>query len=197
MSFDIVAPAGSRPRMTHPWKHALQVGAQLGLANFMLALVGILGMFNNRPIIVGVLTLGYATLGLVLATAGILVARRRPLCERRADGAGGGGGGAFGGSDGGDPADRHEPHESADDFRRPRFAALQIPHLLPADPRRGRNRLAAARRRNGSRRRAAGRTARLVAPAADGWAGGERHGRAVPGADTAGARQHPDHQAAA
>ena len=37
---------------------------------------GILGMFNNRPIIVGVLTLGYATLGLVLATAGIVVARR-------------------------------------------------------------------------------------------------------------------------
>src|SRR5262249_62033792 len=43
----------------------------------MLALVGILGMFNNRPIIVGVLTLAYATLGLVFASAGIFVARRK------------------------------------------------------------------------------------------------------------------------
>ena len=76
MSFDIVAASRVETEDAHPWKHALQVGAQLGLANFMLALVGILGMFNNRPIIVGVLTLGYATLGLVLATAGIVVARR-------------------------------------------------------------------------------------------------------------------------
>jgi branched-chain amino acid transport system permease protein len=76
MSFDIVAASRVETEDLHPWKHALQVGAQFGLANFMLAVVGILGMFNNRPIIVGVLTLGYATLALVFATAGIFVARR-------------------------------------------------------------------------------------------------------------------------
>jgi ABC-type multidrug transport system fused ATPase/permease subunit len=41
-----------------------------------MAVVGILMMFQNRPIIVGSLTLGYATLGLTLFAAGLLVARR-------------------------------------------------------------------------------------------------------------------------
>src|SRR5262249_45377935 len=36
----------------------------------------ILSMFNNRPIIVGMLTLGYATLACIPLAAGILVARR-------------------------------------------------------------------------------------------------------------------------
>jgi hypothetical protein len=76
MSFDIVAASRVETEDARPWKHAFQVGAQLGLAGFMLALVGILGMFNNRPIIVGVLTLGYATLGLVYASIGIVAARR-------------------------------------------------------------------------------------------------------------------------
>src|SRR5262245_16054813 len=76
MSFDIVAASRVETEDLHPWKHALQVGAQFGLVAFMLALVGILGMFNNRPIIVGVLTLASATLGLVFASSGILVARR-------------------------------------------------------------------------------------------------------------------------
>jgi branched-chain amino acid transport system permease protein len=76
MSFDIVAASRVETEDARPWKHAFEVGAQLGLAGFMLALVGILGMFNNRPIIVGVLTLGYATLGLVFASIGIMAARR-------------------------------------------------------------------------------------------------------------------------
>src|SRR6188472_1630232 len=76
MSFDIVAASRVETEDARPWKHAFQVGAQLGLAGFMLALVGILGMFNNRPIIVGVLTLGYATLALVYASVGIVAARR-------------------------------------------------------------------------------------------------------------------------
>jgi branched-chain amino acid transport system permease protein len=76
MSFDIVAASRVETEDARPWRHAFQVGAQLGLAGFMLALVGILGMFNNRPIIVGVLTLGYATLGLVYASVGIVAARR-------------------------------------------------------------------------------------------------------------------------
>ena len=41
-----------------------------------MAVVGILMMFQNRPIIVDILTLGYATLGLTLFAAGLLVARR-------------------------------------------------------------------------------------------------------------------------
>ena len=41
-----------------------------------MAVVGILMMFQNRPIIVGVLTLGYSTLGLTMFAAGLLVARR-------------------------------------------------------------------------------------------------------------------------
>jgi branched-chain amino acid transport system permease protein len=76
MSFDIVAASRVETEDARPWRHAFQVGAQLGLAGFMLALVGILGMFNNRPIIVGVLTLGYATLGLVSASVGVVAARR-------------------------------------------------------------------------------------------------------------------------
>ena len=76
MSFDIVAASRVETEDARPWRHAFQVGAQLGLAGFMLALVGILGMFNNRPIIVGVLTLGYATLALVYASVGIVAARR-------------------------------------------------------------------------------------------------------------------------
>jgi branched-chain amino acid transport system permease protein len=76
MSFDVVASSRVETEDARPWKHTLQVGAQLGVTAFMLALVGILGMFNNRPIIVGVLTLAYATIALAFVTAGIMVARR-------------------------------------------------------------------------------------------------------------------------
>jgi len=76
MSFDVVASSRIETEETRPWRHTLQVGMQLGVTAFMLALVGILGMFNNRPIIVGVLTLAYATIGVTFGAAGILVARR-------------------------------------------------------------------------------------------------------------------------
>jgi branched-chain amino acid transport system permease protein len=76
MSFDVVASSRVETEDASPWKHTLQVGTQLGITAFMLALVGILGMFNNRPIIVGVLTLAYATVGVTFAAAGIMVARR-------------------------------------------------------------------------------------------------------------------------
>ena len=76
MSFDVVASSRVETEDASPWKHTLQVGTQLGVTAFMLALVGILGMFNNRPIIVGVLTLAYATVGVTFAAAGIMVARR-------------------------------------------------------------------------------------------------------------------------
>ena len=51
----------------------------MGGTGLALAFVGILTMFNNRPIIVGLLTLGYATLGLLFVGAGILVGTRRPF----------------------------------------------------------------------------------------------------------------------
>jgi branched-chain amino acid transport system permease protein len=77
MSFEVVASSRIEERQIAPWRHALQTGVQFGLLGIFLTVVGILGMFNKRPIIVGELTLGYATLGLIFFLAGVLVARRR------------------------------------------------------------------------------------------------------------------------
>jgi branched-chain amino acid transport system permease protein len=77
MSFEVVASSRIEERQIAPWRHALQTGVQFGLLGIFLTVVGILGMFNKRPIIVGELTLGYATLGLIFLLAGVLVARRR------------------------------------------------------------------------------------------------------------------------
>jgi branched-chain amino acid transport system permease protein len=77
MSFEVVASSRIEERQIAPWRHALQTGMQFGLLGIFLTVVGILGMFNKRPIIVGELTLGYATLGLIFLLAGVLVARRR------------------------------------------------------------------------------------------------------------------------
>ena len=77
MSFEVVASSRIEERHIAPWRYTLQTGAQVGLLGIFLTVVGILGMFNKRPIIVGELTLGYATLGLVFLLAGVLVARRR------------------------------------------------------------------------------------------------------------------------
>jgi hypothetical protein len=76
MSFEVVASSRIEERQIAPWRYTLQTGVQVGLLGIFLAVVGILGMFNKRPIIVGELTLGYATLGLIFLLAGILVARR-------------------------------------------------------------------------------------------------------------------------
>jgi branched-chain amino acid transport system permease protein len=77
MSFDVVASSRAEQRkVTTPARHIVMTGLQLGLVGWFLAVVGILSMFNNRPIIVGVLTLGYATFGCIFVVAGILVARR-------------------------------------------------------------------------------------------------------------------------
>ena len=77
MSFEVVASSRIEERQIAPWRYTLQTGAQFGLLGIFLTVVGILGMFNKRPIIVGELTLGYATLGLAFLLAGVLVARRR------------------------------------------------------------------------------------------------------------------------
>lgn len=74
MSFEVIASSRIEQESSAPARTVLRTGVQLGLAGVFLAVVGILSMFNNRPIIVGELTLGYATLGLLFLTAGIVVA---------------------------------------------------------------------------------------------------------------------------
>jgi len=76
MSFDVIASSRAEQRATKPWRHVVETGLALGAAGIFLGFVGILGMFNARPIIVDLLTLGYATLAILFLTAGILVARR-------------------------------------------------------------------------------------------------------------------------
>jgi branched-chain amino acid transport system permease protein len=77
MSFEVIASSRIEQRHVAPWRFVIQTGVQIGLLGLFLAVVGILGMFNKRPIIVGHLTLGYAALGLIFLVAGILAARRR------------------------------------------------------------------------------------------------------------------------
>ena len=76
MAFEIVAASRAEQAKTTPWRHAVRTGLALGAANVFMAAVGILMMFQNRQIIVDTLSLGYATLGLTLFAAGVLVARR-------------------------------------------------------------------------------------------------------------------------
>ncbi|MFO1090234.1 MAG: branched-chain amino acid ABC transporter permease [Hyphomicrobiales bacterium] len=77
MSFDVVASSRIEREKISPWRSVLYTGGQFGLLAVSLALVGILSMFNQRPIIVGVMSLGYATLIAVFMLAGVVVARRR------------------------------------------------------------------------------------------------------------------------
>jgi len=76
MAFELVAASRAEQATTTPWRHVITTGLALGGLNVFMAVVGILTMFHNRPIIVGTLTLGYATLGLTLFFAGLMVARR-------------------------------------------------------------------------------------------------------------------------
>jgi branched-chain amino acid transport system permease protein len=76
MAFQLVAASRAEEAKTTPWRHAIRTGLALGGVAVFMAVVGILMMFQNRPIIVDTLTLGYATLGLMPFAAGLLVARR-------------------------------------------------------------------------------------------------------------------------
>ena len=76
MSFDVVVASRVEQRKITAGRHVLATGIQFGVAGAFLGIVGILSMFNNRPIIVGTLTLGYATLACIPLAAGILAARR-------------------------------------------------------------------------------------------------------------------------
>lgn len=76
MAFELVAASRAEEARTTPWRHAIRTGLAFGAIGVFMAVVGILMMFQNRPIIVDTLTLGYATLGLMPFAAGLLVARR-------------------------------------------------------------------------------------------------------------------------
>jgi branched-chain amino acid transport system permease protein len=77
MAFEVVASGRAEQQRVAPVRNVIKTGLQIALAGVFVAVVGILGMFNNRPIIVGELTLGYATIGLLFLTTGILVATQR------------------------------------------------------------------------------------------------------------------------
>src|SRR6266511_2880944 len=77
MSFEVIASSRVEERRASSWRLVILTGLELGGTGIALAMVGILSMFNARPIIVGLLTLGYATLGTLLLLAGLIVGSRR------------------------------------------------------------------------------------------------------------------------
>lgn len=79
MSFDVIAASRLEEHRTTPWRIVVNSGLQMGGIGIALAFVGILSMFNKRPIVVDLVTLGYATLGMLLFLAGILVGVKRPF----------------------------------------------------------------------------------------------------------------------
>ena len=79
MSFEVVATSRIEERKTTGWRLVINTGLQMGGTGIALAMVGILSMFNARPIIVGLLTLGYATLGMLFVVAGLIIGYRRPF----------------------------------------------------------------------------------------------------------------------
>jgi branched-chain amino acid transport system permease protein len=76
MAFELVAASRAEDAKTTPWRHVIRSGLALGAANLFMAVVGILIAFQSRAIIVDTLSLGYATVGLTLFAAGLLVSRR-------------------------------------------------------------------------------------------------------------------------
>lgn len=77
MSFEVVASSRIEQRKYTPWQFVAMMGGQFGIGSLFLAFVGIFTLFNQRPIIVETLTLGYATAAILFMIAGIMVARRR------------------------------------------------------------------------------------------------------------------------
>jgi branched-chain amino acid transport system permease protein len=95
MSFDVVAQSRIEERKTTGWRLVVNTGLEMGCTGIALALVGILSMFNARPIIVDLLTLGYATLGMLFVVAGLLVGSKRPFPTQAQNIAGGAAAGAI------------------------------------------------------------------------------------------------------
>ena len=78
MSFDVVTSSRSDRRHSTVWGHVVQTGIYAGIAEFFLGIVGILSMFNQRQIVVGVVTLGYVALASLPFVAGLFVATSGP-----------------------------------------------------------------------------------------------------------------------
>jgi branched-chain amino acid transport system permease protein len=89
MSFEVVAQSRIEQRRTTGWRLVVNAGLEMGCTGIALAMVGILSMFNERPIIVGLLTLGYAMLGMLFVVAGLLVGSKRPFATPAQNIAGG------------------------------------------------------------------------------------------------------------
>lgn len=83
MSFEVIASSRAEERRTTPWRNVGETGLMFGGVLLFLTFVGILGIFNTRPIIVGWLTLGYTTMAILMLSAGILVVRKRLLSGPR------------------------------------------------------------------------------------------------------------------
>ena len=96
MSFEVVAQSRIEQRRTTGWRLVVNAGLEMGCTGIALAMVGILSMLNERPIIVGLLTLGYATLGMLCVVAGLLVGTKRPFATRARNIAAGAVAGAMG-----------------------------------------------------------------------------------------------------
>ena len=77
MSFDIVTSSRLDRARGGFWTRSFTVGLYAGIAGFFLGIVGILTMFDQRQIVVDVVTLGYATLGFLPFAAGLVVASDR------------------------------------------------------------------------------------------------------------------------
>jgi branched-chain amino acid transport system permease protein len=73
---DVIAASRIEHDDATPWRHVGTTGLYMGITALALAMVGILGLFTERHIIVGYISLSYAMLGFTFAAAGMLVARR-------------------------------------------------------------------------------------------------------------------------
>lgn len=76
MAMDVVAASRVEHDDTTPWGHVVSTGLLVGIAVLAMAMMGILGLFSERPIIVGYVSLAYAMMAFSFLGAGILVARR-------------------------------------------------------------------------------------------------------------------------
>lgn len=130
MSFEVVASSRVEERRASSWRLVILTGLELGGTGIALAMVGILSMFNGRPIIVGLLTLGYATLGALFVLAGLIVGYRRAFASLPQLIVGGALAGRNHRRSRRDPPVGHELCQSAVHFHSVRQAALRHADLL-------------------------------------------------------------------
>lgn len=76
MAMDVIAATRAESEDITSWGHSVRTGLYAGITLLLLALIGVLSLFNARNIIVDVLSLAYAMIGLVLIGTGIAVAKR-------------------------------------------------------------------------------------------------------------------------